>query len=89
MLEVVPIRRCWSPAYWFAPAPVYVLTTRVGEPKQLSLDEVKRRVIDLVVSKRWYKQGGESEAEFRAAFDELKTWEGLIENLTLYGKLRL
>lgn len=86
ILEVVPTRRSWSPSYWFGPVKVYVLTVKLGAPRQLSFEDAKRKVIERVVSHGWYSQGYQSEAKFRAEFEACDTWDELVEHLSFYGK---
>lgn len=86
VLEVRYERRTWNPAYWFAPAPVFVLTTRLGKSSQVDFEEIRRRLVDQVVRMRWYTQGDENEEEFRSAFEKIKSIDELIENVSLYGR---
>ena len=67
--KVRRIRRSWHPAYWFAPSPAILVEVSVGKPKELSLNEIKALIVDLVCRNHWYKQGGESEAAERKTCD--------------------
>ena len=83
--RVRKIRRSWHPAFWFAPSPAIVVEVSVGKPTQLSLDEIKATIVDLVCRNHWYRQGGESEAAFRNALDNCQSIAEVMENISFYG----
>lgn len=84
--NVTKKRRSWHIGYWFAPSPAIIVDISIGRPTQLSLDEIKRLIIDLVVKNRWYSQGGEDEKEFRKAFEGFQSIAELMDNISFYGK---
>ncbi|MBK8815234.1 MAG: hypothetical protein IPN42_06855 [Methylococcaceae bacterium] len=84
--NVTKIRRSWHPAYWFAPSPVFIVDVTIGKPTQLTFEEIKTMVIDLVVKNRWYTQGGENKEKFLKAFERIQSLPELIENISFYGK---
>lgn len=63
----------------------YKIDYELGEPVQLSFCEVKSKVIELVVRKRWYAQGGESKIQFVEAFEAFSDMEELMSNISAYG----
>lgn len=79
-------RRSWHVAYWFGPSPAIIVDVAVGAPTQLTLDQIKSLVIDLVVKNRWNRQGGETEKKFRKAFGEFRSIAELIDHISFYGE---
>lgn len=80
------LRRSWHPAYWFAPSAAVLVEYNLDDPVQLSLDQVKATIVDLVCSNDWFQQGGESEQSFRGAFASMQTIENVMENISFYGE---
>lgn len=58
----------------------------LDEPIQLSFDEVKQLIVELVVRKKWYRQGDQTEQEFRAMVAALKSMEELAAKISAYGE---
>lgn len=63
----------------------YKVEYDLSDPVQLSFDDVKTKIIELVVRKRWYAQGGESRAEFIKAFEAFSDMKELISHISAYG----
>jgi len=85
--NVTANRRSWHIAYWFGPSPAIIVDVAVGMPtQQLTLDEMKSLVIDLVVKNRWYRQGGETEKKFRNAFEGFQSIAELMKHISFYGE---
>jgi hypothetical protein len=83
--DVRRVGRSWHPAFWFAPSPAVLVEIELGEPAQLTLEEIKALIVERVCRDRWYQQGGETEAEFRHAFDQLRSVSEVMANVSFYG----
>jgi len=83
--SVRKVGRSWHPAFWFAPSPAILVEIELGEPAQLTLDEIKALIVDRVCRKHWYRQGGETEGEFRTSFDRLESVSEVMANVSFYG----
>ena len=63
----------------------YKANYELSDPVQISFDELKVRVIDLVVRKRWYAQGGQTRMQFTEAFNAFANMQDLMANISAYG----
>jgi hypothetical protein len=86
--SVIKKRRSYHPFVLGAKKKSYIVDYNLSEPTQLTFDDVKRIVIDLVTRKRWYTQGGQSKEEFVKMFKSLENMPELMANLSAYGKVQ-
>ena len=87
VVDVAKVRRSWNPLIQLGRrSPAILVNYVLGPPTQLQLDEIKQLVVDLVVRHRWYRQGHETEDEFRTAFMSFDSLSALMENISFYGK---
>jgi hypothetical protein len=63
----------------------YRVDYELSAPVQFSFQEAKKTIVDLVVRKRWYAQGGQTKARFMNAFDKFTRMEQMIGNISAYG----
>jgi hypothetical protein len=57
-----------------------------GEPTQITLDEARIEIVDLICSRRWAGQTGGSPAEFRKYQLTKKNMAEFIEGISFYGR---
>lgn len=87
ILDVVKRRLSWNPLIQIGRrSPAIIVDYHLGPPAQLTLDDIKRLIVDLVVAHRWYRQGYESERQFRSAFMSFHSFVELLDNISFYGK---
>ena len=86
LVDVHFSRYSLNPVDWFFPqSPPIVVDIEVGEATQLALGEMKEVIINLVVRHRWYRQGDQSESEFRKMIVGAKNYLEIIEMISFYG----
>jgi hypothetical protein len=54
----------------------------------LTFDDVKRTIIDLVVSEKWYRQGAQNKEEFLKEFQAAADMPELMRKLSAYGQVQ-
>lgn len=65
--------------------PMYVVEYELGPPVQLSFEEARDGVIDLIVRHRWYLQGHETRPKFVQRSGSYGSMKEFIDNISLYG----
>lgn len=87
VLDVVKRRNSWNPLIQVGRrSPAIIVDYMLGPPAQLQLDEIKRLIVNLVIDHGWYRQGDETEEQFRTAFQGFGSLAELMDNISFYGK---
>lgn len=86
LINVKRIRRSLNPIRWFRPSLAILVDSQVGTPTQLTLDEVKKTVCDLVVKNGWYRQGEQSAPGFRSMINSANSFVEIVEKISFYGR---
>jgi hypothetical protein len=69
VIDVIKVRRIWGLLYLFPK--IFVLDRHIkvkyifGEPTQLTFEEARREIVELVCSRKWYGQTGGTEKGWR------------------------
>ncbi|HEX8483146.1 MAG TPA: hypothetical protein VF650_14715 [Allosphingosinicella sp.] len=66
--------------------PMYVAEYTLGPPVQLSFQEARDFVIDLIVRRRWYLQGHETRPKFIQRSGSYGSMKEFIGAISLYGE---
>jgi hypothetical protein len=86
VLEIRALRRSYNLTYLITGKHrMYVVDYELGPPVQLSFVEARATVIDLIVRKRWYGQGGETRAKFVARLEACSSMPELMATQEGYG----
>lgn len=87
VLEIEKRRRSWDLDYLLGPHKMYVVEYKISQPTQLSFEQARDTVMQLILRKRWYGQGGESREEFSRRFTSYRSMQEAIDSISGYGKV--
>jgi hypothetical protein len=65
LLDVVNLGKSWNPLDLFAVDRAIKVRYVFGEPVQLTFDEARHEIVELICSRKWYGQTGGTEKHFR------------------------
>ena len=86
--SVTKKRRSLSWKYWGAPEPVWVVGLGLASEGQVSIEVLKRLLIDLVISNRWHRSAHySSDEEFESEIGSARTILDLFAHLSFFGRL--
>lgn len=86
VLKIEKQRRSWDLLYFLGgPHKMYVVDYEIGPPTHLSFDQAKNILIELILRKRWYAQGGESRDEFTERFRSYESMKEIMDSISAYG----
>jgi hypothetical protein len=86
--NVVKRRRSWNPLNWLAPSPIILVNLYVSRQRKMAFEQIRNCVLDKVIKKKWFRQGGQNETQFRDMINETKTIAELFEKISFYGKFQ-
>lgn len=87
VVDVVKRRTSYNPLIQIGRrSPAIIVDYVLSPPTQLTLDEIKRVIVTLIAEHGWYRQGNETEKQFRTAFSSFGSLAELMENISFYGK---
>jgi hypothetical protein len=88
VLRIEKVRRSWDLDYlFFGPHKMFVVEYEIGEPVQLSFEEARDLVMERILRKRWYGQGGESREKFSKRFMSYRSMKEIIDSISGYGQV--
>jgi len=88
VLRIHKVRRSWDLDYFFfGPHRMYVVEYEIGQPVQLSFEEARDLVMERIMRKRWYGQGGERREEFSKRFMSYRSMKEIIDSISGYGQV--
>ena len=88
VLRIDKVRRSWDLAYYFlGPHKMFVVEYEIGEPVQLLFEEARDLVMDRIIRKRWYGQGGERREAFSKRFMSYRSMKEIIDSISGYGQV--
>jgi len=80
------IRRSLNPLDWFAPSgPIFRISIDLGEAHPLPLDEAKKKIRELVLTKRWLRGTHWSESKFLEKLQSIRSFDELLANFSYLG----
>lgn len=65
LLDVINLGRTWNFWGFLAKDPLIRVKYVYGDPVQLSFEEARHEIVELICSRKWYSQTGGSEKHFR------------------------
>jgi hypothetical protein len=83
--HVTKLRNSRNPLHWFRPSRAIVVDTHLGPAYPIKLEEAKQLISDLVIGRKWYSQGGQTEDQFREYIRDAKTFTELMNRISFYG----
>jgi len=86
--RVERVRRSWFLLDILDRHPWYYVNLSFGKFTQLSLERVKAVVTEVVVRKKWYRQGGEDQLSFEARIAAANSIQEIVSGISLYGGVR-
>ncbi|ANE56672.1 hypothetical protein [Methylomonas sp. DH-1] len=86
LIDVRKERNSLNPFRWFRSSPAIVVDIIVSQPVQLSLDNMKKTIFELVVKNEWHRQGYQNESEFHDMIYAAKSYREIIDMISFYGK---
>lgn len=92
VLDVLKLGRSWHPLHWFSKDPKIRVKYVFGEPIQLTFDDARQEIVDLICSRRWHGQTGGTEKSFRATRAQCKDMRDFLVGeygISFYGKWQL
>jgi hypothetical protein len=88
VLRIEKVRRSWDLLYLFlGPHKMFVVEYEIGQPVQLSFGEARDLVMERIIRKRWYGQGGESREKFSRRFMSYRSMKEIIDSISGYGQV--
>jgi hypothetical protein len=87
VLNIRKLRRSWDLDYLLGPHKMYVVDYEIGPPIQLSFEQARDMVMELIIEKRWYAQGGESREQFTKRFMSYRSMREVIDSISGYGQV--
>jgi hypothetical protein len=85
VLDIVRIGRNFNPLHYSCKHRMIRVKYVYSEPVQLSFDEARQEYMELVCSRRWYRETHESEAQFRARNAEYADMGELLKSIGYLG----
>jgi len=86
--RIEKIRRSWNLFYLLGgPQKMFVVEYDIGQPVQLSFEEARDLVMERIMRKRWYGQGGERREEFSKRFMSYRSMKEIIDSISGYGQV--
>ena len=73
--------------FWGGPQKMFIVEYDIGQPVQLSFEEARDLVMERIMRKRWYGQGGERREEFSKRFMSYRSMKEIIDSISGYGQV--
>ena len=87
VVRIDKVRRSWDLDYFFGPHKMFVVEYEIDEPSQLSFEAARQLVMERIIHKRWYGQGGESREKFSKRFMNYRSMREIIDSISGYGQV--
>jgi hypothetical protein len=101
IFDVVRLGLTWFGSYWNPltwPSYLFfrnsfdteiVVKYLYGDPIQLTFDEARAEIEELICRRRWYGQTGETEKQFRKRSAKCKNMAEFLEGISFYGRWQM
>ena len=78
-------RRSLNPFRWFRESPAIIVDNQVERAALLTMDEVKNTILTLGIKEKWFRQGHQTETQFRHMIADAHSIPDIIDRISFYG----
>jgi hypothetical protein len=89
VLDVINLGRSWNPFEWIGKSTIIRVKYVYGDPVQMSFNEARDEIVNLICGRRWHGQTGGSEKHFRETRAACKDMRDFLDGeygISFYGK---